>query len=139
MNSKRENFDMPSSHSFRITPYWILGLIEGDGSFGFSITNNKIIKTTFYLSLTASQAPLINAIKDKLDSMLLINHNQDIHLPAESKVNLRKLVGVYTRDSRGGNAKPSILVSQIKFIVEILILALYSLNFMSKKYMDFLD
>jgi hypothetical protein len=33
MNSKRENFVMPSFQSIRITPYWLLGLIEGEGSF----------------------------------------------------------------------------------------------------------
>lgn len=64
MNTKRVNFDMPSTHSLRITPYWLLGLIEAEGSFSFSLSSN-IMKTTFYLSLTAAQAPLIHAIKGK--------------------------------------------------------------------------
>lgn len=29
MNTKRVTFDMPSTHTIRITPYWLLGLIEG--------------------------------------------------------------------------------------------------------------
>jgi hypothetical protein len=33
MNTKRVNFDTPSSHTIRITPYYLLGLIEGEGTF----------------------------------------------------------------------------------------------------------
>lgn len=29
MNSGRNNYEMPSSHAIRITPYWLLGLMEG--------------------------------------------------------------------------------------------------------------
>jgi hypothetical protein len=30
MNRYRINFDMPLDHKVIITPYWLLGLIEGD-------------------------------------------------------------------------------------------------------------
>jgi hypothetical protein len=88
------------------------------------------MKTTFYLSLTATQAPLIHAIKAKLDSKMP-NNNQHLNLPAECLKSLSKIVGIYSRDGRGRNAKPTIAitVSQIKYIVEILIPALSSLNF----------
>ena len=33
MNSNRTNFDMPSHHHIKITTYWLLGFIEGEGSF----------------------------------------------------------------------------------------------------------
>jgi len=33
MNRGRTNFSMPIEHSYRITPYWLLGFVEGDGSF----------------------------------------------------------------------------------------------------------
>lgn len=141
MNTKRVNFDMPSTHSLRITPYWLLGLIEAEGSFTFSFSaTSNIMKTAFYLSLTETQAPLIHAIKGYLDSKML-NNNLQYNLPAEYLLNLSKIVGVYCRDGRGGNAKPTIAITvgQIKFIVEIIIPALSSLNFVTKKYMDFLD
>lgn len=38
MNNKRTNFDMPSFH-IKITPYWFLGLIEGEGSFFLTRTS----------------------------------------------------------------------------------------------------
>jgi len=33
VNSSRTDFDMPSDHPVKITPYWLLGLIEAEGSF----------------------------------------------------------------------------------------------------------
>jgi len=33
MNSKRIDFNMPISHTITITPNWLLGFIEGEGSF----------------------------------------------------------------------------------------------------------
>ncbi len=33
MNNKRTNFNMPSDHTIRITDYWLLGFVEGEGSF----------------------------------------------------------------------------------------------------------
>ena len=32
-NQKRTNFTMPIEHKISITPYWLLGFIEGEGSF----------------------------------------------------------------------------------------------------------
>ena len=33
MNKKRINFELPSNHSIKITPYWLLGFVEAEGSF----------------------------------------------------------------------------------------------------------
>ena len=33
MNFKRLNFEMPTDHNINITPYWLLGYIEGESSF----------------------------------------------------------------------------------------------------------
>jgi hypothetical protein len=48
---------MSDTHTIRITPYWLLGLIEGEGTFCLNDVNME-----FSLALTAVQAPLINAI-----------------------------------------------------------------------------
>lgn len=32
MNKKRNNFELPTFHEIKITPYWLLGFIEGQGS-----------------------------------------------------------------------------------------------------------
>jgi hypothetical protein len=33
MNKKRNNFIKSPKHNIKITPYWLLGLIEGEGYF----------------------------------------------------------------------------------------------------------
>ena len=36
MNSTRAKYDYTKIHNFnKIDPYWLLGLIEGEGTFGF--------------------------------------------------------------------------------------------------------
>lgn len=54
MKTRRVDFTMPSSHTIRITPYWLLGLIEGEGSFFFNYTNMGV---GFSITLTSSQPP----------------------------------------------------------------------------------
>lgn len=66
MNSKIIDFEMPNNHSIRITPYWLLGLIEGEGTFCLNDVKNMGI--SFSLALTSIQAPLINAIKNYIDT-----------------------------------------------------------------------
>lgn len=41
MNTSRTNFVLPDSHKILITPYWLLGFIEGEGSFSVS-TKRKV-------------------------------------------------------------------------------------------------
>jgi hypothetical protein len=139
MNSKRVSFQMPSSHIINITPYWLLGLIEGEASFSVSKPGD-ILKETFYLSLTAVQAALMNAIKDFLLTYLIENSN--MLLPSDYLINVRKVIGVYYGKERGdGNAKGQVelTISQPKFLVEKLIPLLSNLSFVTKKYKDFLD
>ena len=40
MNTLRTKFILPNSHKILITPYWLLGFIEGDGSFSFSTSKS---------------------------------------------------------------------------------------------------
>lgn len=49
MNSKRTKYEEPLTHKIHITDNWLLGFIEGDGS--FSITKKDFI-------LTFSRPPL---------------------------------------------------------------------------------
>ena len=69
MNTQRVNFEMPDSHTIRITPYWLLGLIEGEGT--FCLNDPKTMGISFSFALTASQAPLIYAIKSYLDTLFV--------------------------------------------------------------------
>ena len=65
MNNKRENLSMPYSH-IKITPYGLLGLIEGEGT--FCLNDPKNMGISFSLALTYSQKSLIQAIKQFIDN-----------------------------------------------------------------------
>ena len=58
MNLKRTNYCLPLNH-IRITPYWLLGLIEGEGSF---YLRRNSLTPTFSLALTEVQRPVLEAI-----------------------------------------------------------------------------
>jgi hypothetical protein len=63
MNKGRTEFNMPDNHQIKITDYWLLGLIEGEGT--FSIAREKL-RPIFQLLLTAAQRPLLEEIKNYL-------------------------------------------------------------------------
>ncbi len=77
MNSKRLDFVMPDDRKITISPYWLLGFIEGDGSFSvkndgkdvnFSISQkgNKdlLIAISKYLESYAWDKEINNIIKE---------------------------------------------------------------------------
>jgi hypothetical protein len=60
MNSNRISFNMPSNH-IKITTYWLLGLIEGEGS--FHLWRSDLIPV-FSIVLTERQLPVLVKIKE---------------------------------------------------------------------------
>jgi LAGLIDADG endonuclease len=68
MNKSRVEFNMPKGHQIKITKYWLLGLIEGEGS--FSLAKEKL-RPDFQLLFTAAQKPLLIEIKKYLISNLV--------------------------------------------------------------------
>lgn len=46
MNKKRINFEQAAGHQIKITPYWLLGLIEGEGYFSV-VTKDFLAKHQF--------------------------------------------------------------------------------------------
>lgn len=55
MNTNRTEFK--SNHDIKITAFYLLGLIEGDGTFTIS---RDPIRPIFQILLTASQKPLLS-------------------------------------------------------------------------------
>lgn len=67
MNSKRIDFNFPSEHKIVICRYWLLGLIEAEGSFHLDRSKFQPI---FNLSLTKVQLPVVEKIKEYLENNL---------------------------------------------------------------------
>lgn len=80
---------MPNDHTINITPYYLLGLIEGEGSFAFA--KNKQLQ--FVLVLTQSQKPLLDAIKKFIDELSVDIKNPLPFTIDRCNVNHRKIVG----------------------------------------------
>ena len=72
MNTNRVSFDFPSHHEIKITSYWLLGLIEGEGS--FNLFRNEL-KPTFGICLSELQLPVISKIKEFLVQNLGFDSN----------------------------------------------------------------
>lgn len=137
MNTQRVNFEMPDSHTIRITPYWLLGLIEGEGT--FCLNDPKTMGISFSFALTASQAPLIYAIKSYLDTQFVTDpllKSSPFYLEISSKLSY-----ISIKNSKKVNIKPAIelAVRQVNFIVDKLIPMFSNLTFLTKKHLDFLD
>lgn len=128
MNSKRTNYVMPDNHII-ITPYYLLGYIEGDGSFYY----NKSDQTTRLSLVTINEDRyLLEKIKEFFINML--NGNSLIF--AKNK----KFIFINDRKSKNNRKFVSTLeISQIDFICKYLIPFFDSLEFQSKKFLDYLD
>ena len=73
MNKQRTDFTLPLNH-YNISKYWLLGYVEGDASFYFSISNKSLI---FSIVQKGNQA-LMLAIRDFLCSLIPTCRDREI-------------------------------------------------------------
>nr|YP_009574415.1 hypothetical protein [Arthrobotrys musiformis]QBM31683.1 hypothetical protein [Arthrobotrys musiformis] len=130
MNSNRTNFDLPANH-IKITAYWLLGLIEGEGSFNLWRSN---LVPAFSIVLTEHQSPVIVKIKEFLIENLGFDEN------SIWKLNNSSNIGINVQKARN-NSKSSVLliIKDIRILHNYLISFLDKLTFLSKKAQDFND
>lgn len=121
MNTTRTNFEMPKGYQPLITPYWLLGFVEGEASF-------NVIKgyyLTFSLAQSSIDYALMVAIKNFFNS-LPIDGDGDV-------VYLGTFMGT------AGKEVTRITISQNSYIRSVLIPLFEGLVWHSKKYLDFQD
>ncbi len=137
MNTKRINLEIPlcedeqnkKFHKIRITDNWLLGFIEGDGS--FSITKENFI-LTFSISQKGNLA-LMTAIKSYLGNLAFSNKFYTKYKTYGKKV-------IYLTKSKNTSGFNYVLIIKSKeFLDNILIPYLDSWNFYSKKRLDYTD
>ena len=128
MNSQRTDFSMPKSHQLRITPYWVLGFVEGEGS--FSIQRNKNFPLTFSLT-QKHNSDLMKAIQDFFISLGVSrnwrNHNHAIAVSSDKRISSS------TEDIN------SLFINRVDYITNVLIPFFDSLTWHSKKEKDYKD
>lgn len=129
MNSKRVNYVLPEDHNIVITGNYLVGLLEGDGSF---YLNKHDMTARVSLVTTTVNRLVLEKIREFILS-LLDEHSYMLG-------STTKLINISNKKTQSGHRPISILeISQIDFICNVLIPYLDSLEFRTKKYQDYLD
>jgi len=128
MNTQRTDFSMPESHKLRITPYCVLGFVEGEGC--FSVQRNKNFPLTFSLTQKNNSA-LLKAIQDFFISLgksrKWRNYDSTIVLSSDKRIS-----------SNPGEIN-CLYINRIDYITNVLIPFFDSLTWHSKKEKDYKD
>ena len=127
MNSLRSDFKYPKDKEIRITPYWLLGFIEGEGCFSINKGNN--FRLDFSISQSSTNLELMQKIKIYLEN-----------LPG-TEGNYVGALGISKVISNNINHQSTtrIETARIPYITDVLIPFLESLVWQSKKRFDFED
>jgi len=129
MNSKRVDFVLPKDHSILITGNYLLGLLEGDGS--FYLNKHDITARVSLVTTTANRLVL-----EKIREFILGLLDEHSYILGSTT----KLISINDKKVKSGQRPISILeISQIDFVCNILIPYLDTLEFRTKKYQDYLD
>jgi hypothetical protein len=127
MNTQRTDFSEPTlGVKTIITPYWLLGFVEGEGSF---FVRQELYKLTFTLSQSSRDLVLMGLIKDFL-----------YNLPGVDRQNMDKTsIRITTQGSSLKFPVINLTITKIYFIQHVIIPFFSSLIWRSKKELDFQD
>lgn len=129
MNDKRTNFNLPEDHQIWITGNYLIGFIEGDGS--FYLNQSDMTVHVSLISLTANKIVL-----EKIREFILNLLDPHSYILGSTT----KLVNIVDKKSKGNNKPITLLeITQIDFICNILIPYFNVIEFRTKKYKDYLD
>lgn len=127
MNTKRVSDVLPRGHEIRITGNYLVGLLEGDGSFYF---NKQDLTVRVSFVTTTANKVLLDKIRE-----FLINHLDE---PSGILGSSTKLINIYDKKIKGDNKPISILeIYQVDYICNILIPYLDEIQFRTKKHKDY--
>jgi len=120
MNSFRTNYEGYNLTNDMVTPNWLVGFIEGDGSFYFS---NSVAG----FSITQKDRKILEAISYFLQNIPLTPPYSDLVVPNKPKCIIGK-----------GNVAYKLLISDIDVLFQYILPFFQALNFYSRKKIDFI-
>ena len=132
MNTLRIDFVLPDNHQILITPYWLLGFIEGDGSFSVSTLNSFPLRFNIVQAITEKK--VLEAIKTFL---LKLSGNYKI-----KKINDNPVQILEQKDKnlkKGRKLLLNLNINSHSFLIDLLVPFFDKLNFISKKELDYKD
>ena len=131
MNSNRTNWDFPTKHNITITDSWLLGLIEGEGSF---YLDRSKMEPNFSITQSNIQHSLLEAIKKYLIDKLGFNKYSVFKLKNSS------VIAVMTGKARNNRKPLSVLrIKNTNVLINYLIPYLDKMTFITKKGLDYKD
>lgn len=129
MNKKKIGWKQSDNHKIVITPYWLLGFVEGEGSFSI---NRKSYQLTFSLGQNAKELDVLIKIQEFL-----------LNLPGNYKLSRSNIKIIYLEVQKKGyrTSKPMarISVSMKEYLNNVLVPLFDSLVWFSKKEKDYKD
>lgn len=131
MNRNRINFNLPEDYKIVVSDYWLLGLLEGEGSFYLDRTK---LQPTFMIALTKVQQLVIEEINNYLINNLGFDKYSKFKLQNSSAITI-------VENAERNNAKPlrRLVISNTNVLMNYLIPFLENKRFVTKKGKDFKD
>lgn len=131
MNTNRIHFERPMGSEINITKSWLLGFIEGDGSFFLRRDN---IVPTFAIELTGVQLPVMLKIKEFLENSLGFDPYSLYKLKNSS------IIAINTAKARNNSkSSVSLTIKNINVLNNYFIPFFDTSKFLTKKGKDFND
>ena len=129
MNSNRTSRDFPVEHNICITDYWLLGLIEGEGSF---YLDRSKMEPIFSITQSNIQHSLMEAIKNYLLDRLGFDKYSMF------KLNNSSVIDVITGKAINNSKPLSVLrIKNTNVLTNYLIPYFNEMEFLSKKGLDY--
>lgn len=131
MNKSRVNFSLPADHQIVISGPWLLGFIEGEGSFYLTRTE---FKPVFSIIQTETQLPVMEKIKEFIENNLGFDKYSMFKLKCSSAIAIKRGKAV-------NNSKPLavVIIKNTNILKNYLIPYLENMPFITKKGKDFDD
>ena len=129
MNTKRKNFHMPNDHKIVITKSWLLGLIEGEGS--FQLWRNDLV-AAFSLVLTENQLSVLEKIKEFLVNNLGFDRYSKAKLDSSSAISIN-----HQKARKNSKSSVSLIIKNVRVLNNYLVPFLADMIFLTKKGKDF--
>ncbi len=134
MNSKRDNYDWPGRKP-QITSAWLLGFVEGDGSFLVLRSKPKKLYFRFVITQSHLDLALLEAIKRFLNDLTVTNILSSLSAGGQDFAYLNEYID---KRERSNNRKVyHLIVNHSLFISEILIPLFDGFTFRSNKRLDY--
>jgi hypothetical protein len=132
MNTNRVSFDRPENSQIVITKNWLVGFIEGDGSFFLRRDN---LTPFFSLENTAAQLPVFVKIKEFIENSLGLDSYSLYKLKNTSTI------AIATVKAKNVNSKGTVtlVVKNIHLLNNCLVPFFSDIKFLTKKSKDFQD